>query len=211
MNKHSWSVILIACYCSPARAQQLPGLSAPPTPAPSPSALNVGPSRSDVYFGSVPTGAATPDVLPLSLADAIARGLKYNLGVITSGQNIRASRAARLRDLSQLLPNLTAGVSETRQQVNLAAFGFSGFPGVPQVVGPFNVFDARAYLTQSVLDFTAITNHPASNENVKASEFAFRDAQDTVVVVAVNLYLQAGTGASRSPSALPRLTTPHAL
>jgi len=211
MNKHSWSVILIACCCSPARAQQLPGLSAPPTPAPSPSALNAGPSRSDLYNGSVPTGAATPDILPLSLADAIARGLKYNLGVITSGQNIRASRAARLRALSQLLPNLTAGVSETRQQVNLAAFGFSGFPGVPQVVGPFNVFDARAYLSQSVLDFTAINNHRASNENVKASEFAFRDAQDTVVFVAVNLYLQAVTGASRITDALAQVNTSQAL
>src|SRR5260370_42449799 len=105
MNKHSWIVILIACCC-PVEGEQLPGLTAPPTPAPSPSALNAGPSRSDLYNGSVPTGAATPDILPLSLADAIARGLKYNLGVITSGQNIRASRAARLRALSQLLPNL---------------------------------------------------------------------------------------------------------
>src|SRR5438445_13403206 len=108
MNKHSWSVILIACCGSLGKAQQLPGLTAGPTPAPAQSTAYGVVSRSDLYNGSVPTGAATPDVLPLSLSDAIARGLKYNLGVVTSGQNIRASRAARLRALSQLLPNVTA-------------------------------------------------------------------------------------------------------
>ena len=118
---------------------------------------------------------------------------------------------SRLRALSQLLPNLTAGVSETREQLNLAAFGFSGFPGIPTIVGPFNIFDARAFLSQSALDFAAIYNHRASRENVRATEFAFRDAQDTVVFVASSLYLLAISGASRITEAQAQVDTSQAL
>ena len=104
-------------------------------------------------FGSVPQGSATNNVLPLSVSDAIDRALKYNLGPILSEQDARASRAERLRTLSDLLPKVSASVNETVQQVNLAAFGFSSFPGVPSVIGPFNLFDARARYSQTVVDF----------------------------------------------------------
>jgi outer membrane protein TolC len=216
MHKYHWSLIWIACCCSFAAAQQpppvgIPGLSAPPTPTAAPVIATVPLRTDDPFQGSVPTGRATSAILPLSLDGAITRALKYNLGVVSSDQNIRISRASRLRALSQLLPNLTTGVSETREQVNLAAFGFSGFPGIPQVVGPFNVFDARAYLSQSVLDFSAINHHRASAENLHAAEFAFRDAQDTVVFVAASLYLRAIAGASRITEAQAQVDTSQAL
>jgi outer membrane protein TolC len=79
------------------------------------------------------------------------------------------------------------------------------------VVGPFNVIDARAYLSQSALDFTAINNHRAATENLRAAQFDFRDAQDTVVFAAVNLYLQAVTGASRITDAQAQVNTSQAL
>jgi outer membrane protein TolC len=216
VKKYGWPLIGIACCCGLAEAQQpappiTPGLSATPTRAAAPITPSVPTRTSDPFQGSLPTGKATPDILPLSLDDAIARALKYNLGVVTSDQNIRISRASRLRALSQLLPNLTTSVSETREQVNLAAFGFSGFPGVPNVVGPFNVFDARAYLSQSALDFTAINNHRASKESLRAAEFAFRDSQDTVVFVASSLYLLAISGASRITEAQAQVDTSQAL
>src|SRR5580704_18195851 len=110
MNKLHWTLALIAACCSLADAQQaapvgLPGLSAPPTQPATSVTVSAPPGRGDPFQGSVPTGEATPGILPLSLDEAISRGLKYNLGVITSDQDIRISRASRLRALSQLLPN----------------------------------------------------------------------------------------------------------
>lgn len=163
------------------------------------------------YTGSVPSGHATTGVWDVSLDDAIARGLKYNLGLLTSEHSTRLSRAARLRALSELLPTITARASETGQQVNLAAFGFRGFPAIPNVAGPFQVFDARAYLSQSVLDFTAINNNRAASENLSAAQHSLQNARDSVVFAVISLYLQAVAGGARIEAAQAQVNTSQAL
>lgn len=168
-------------------------------------------NASGVYLGSVPQGQASPRVLDLSLADAVQRGLRQNLGVITGGEQEQLTRVTRLRALNALLPNVSARATDTLQQVNLAAFGFPGFPGVSQVVGPFNVVDARAYVSQNVLNLSAIENRRAARSSSEAARFAVQDARDQVVLVVVNLYLQAITAASNAQSAQAQLDTATAL
>ncbi len=163
------------------------------------------------FEGAVVAGTATPGELALSLSDSIRRGLRNNLGALLSRQETRSAQAARTRALSNLLPNLTTRTSATEQQVNLAAFGFSGFPGVPQVVGPFSVYDARALLSQSVVDFSALNNSRASSENIKASRLSYQNARDTVVLAVANLYLQAIAGESRISSVQAQVNTADAL
>src|SRR5262249_4096714 len=96
------------------------------------------------FLGSVPTGEAEPAGLPVSRRVALARAPRYNLGIIERQPASRAARAVRLRNLSALLPALSARVSATRQTVNLQASGLRlNIPGtvVPIVVGPFDVTD----------------------------------------------------------------------
>ena len=85
-------------------------------------------------------GNATGTSIPLSIADAIDRALKYNLETILTDQDTRVARAARLRTLSELLPRVNASVSEYVQQINLAAFGFTSFPGVAPGCGTLQCF-----------------------------------------------------------------------
>ncbi len=162
-------------------------------------------------LGGAPAGKATGEVLPLSLADAITRGLKYNLGVLLGEQNLRSAQGARWRVLSELLPNLKTNVSDTEQQVNLAAFGFSSFPGINSIVGPFNVFDARLVLSQTVLDFRAWNRSKAEAENLKAEEHSFKNTRDLAVLACASLYLQASAGKSRIDSARAQIDTAQAL
>ena len=45
---------------------------------------------------------------------------------------------------SALLPYVSSDLLVSQQQINLAALGFSGFPGIPQIVGPFQYVDLRS-------------------------------------------------------------------
>lgn len=163
------------------------------------------------FLGGIPSGKATDEVLPLSLTEALRRGLDYNLGTVLSEQSVRAARGARMLALSQLLPKVTAGLNEMQQQVNLAAFGFKGYPGMRTVVGPFNVFDVRAYVSQTVLDFSSLNRYRAEKENVRAAESSRENARDMVVYVCSNLYLQAVADQSRIDAVRAQVKTARVL
>ena len=148
-----------------------PGL---PSPQAGPSAAQSGSSSSSSgggatqspaapqtqsnFSGSVP-GKFVPGVLPITLEDAIERGLKQNLGALLSNQDVQAAHGTRWQQLSALLPHVTASPLIDVSQVNLKEFGFTfNIPGqnVPSVVGPFSYFDARAFLSQQLFDWKAI-------------------------------------------------------
>ena len=70
------------------------------------------------YLGSTPQGIATKGTLNLSLEDAIARGLRFNLGLIDSQQADADVRAQRARSLAALLPQISARAEQTYQQLS---------------------------------------------------------------------------------------------
>ena len=76
------------------------------------------------FAGSVPTGTLKPGVLDLSVEEAIDRGLKYNLGIVLSGQASAQARAAHLKELSSILPKLDGNLRESDYKANLRAEGF---------------------------------------------------------------------------------------
>jgi outer membrane protein TolC len=160
--------------------------------------------------GGVPTGRATTDEIALSLTDAIERGLRFNLGSILGGAAVTAAEGARKESLADLLPQLRAGLAESRQTINIAEFGFT-FPGVPQIIGPFSVFDARAYVHQSILDLKAINKSRAASNTREAARQDERGVRDLVVLVCGQLYLQAVAGESRIATVRAQLDTAEAL
>ena len=189
-----------------AQAQVAPPPSQPPAPARAASPLTASP-----FLGGVPTGTATRDSLSLSIFDAINRALGHNLGVLQAEESVGRARGTRWRALSGLLPTLTGRVTEVRQEVNLAAFGFPLPLGFPSFVGPFNVFDARVYLTQPVLDLHALNDARAETHNVAAAQFSYKSARDLVVLVAANAYLQALASSSRADSVRAQTQTAQAI
>ncbi len=157
--------------------------------------------------GSIPQGKATAETIPLTLLEAIDRGLRYNLGLVLSQQGTASAEASRLRALADMLPNLKASVGDSQQQINLAAYGFQLQPGQNPIVGPFNVFDARAAVTQDVLNFKSIYNRRAANENLRAAKLNYQDTRDLVVLVVGASYLQAIAGISRVEAAEAQFKT----
>ena len=97
--------------------------------------------------------------------------------------------------MSALLPNLNGGISENAAQQNLAAEGLR-FPGFPTIVGPYGYFDARVYLTQSILNLKALNRERGAAEDERAAHYSYKDARDLVVLATGNAYLQALSGAA---------------
>lgn len=141
------------------------------------------------YNGSAPTGKASDTVLPLTLDEALTRGLRYNLGALEQSASVEQAQGQQRVARSALLPNLNMAISEVYERENLRTVGIS-LPSVPEAV-KFNYIDARAArLNQSVFDLVRIDNLRSANETLKASTFTARNARDLIVLAVGGSYLQ---------------------
>ena len=181
----------------------------PPGGASAAAALSIPPQG--LALGGVPTGQPTAGTMPLSLLEAVERGLKYNLAGLLGAQGVRAAEGARQFARSQLLPTLSAGISESQAQINLKAYGFSGISGTGYMIGPFSIFDGRFYLTQTIFDWKAINDVRAGSEQSKASQLSYQGIRDQVVLVCGQLYLRAVAGKSRIEAARAQVQTAQVL
>jgi outer membrane protein TolC len=163
------------------------------------------------YLGGVPTGTASPTAVSLSLEDAVARGLRQNLGGLLSADAQTGARGERWRALSALLPNLTTATSFGVRQNDLKAIIGITVPGHPPVIGPFGVFDARGYLNQSIFDWESIERARSSTAQEKSAEFSYKNARELIVAVVVSNYLLVIADQSQVESATAQRDTAKAI
>jgi outer membrane protein TolC len=143
---------------------------------------------SDSFKGSLVEGKATDGVLDLSLDDAIQRGLRTNLGLILQTASQKNANGQRLEQLQSLLPTVNAAASYSVEQINLAAEGIK-FPGLNPIIGPFQVMDFRAFLTQNLVNVQALQSYIAAKHSFNAAKLTAEDARDMVVLTIGNAYL----------------------
>ena len=168
--------------------------------------LALAQATGSAYTGSVSGEQAVPGVRPLSLDQAIQMGLKYNLGLILSGENIRTAHGQRLQSLQALLPTVNASAKEAAQQTNLRAEGLK-IPGFPSIIGPYGYTDIRASLQWSVVSVSSLQNYLAARHDFEGSNLSEQDARDMVVLTVGNAYLLCISDASRIQSAEAEVST----
>lgn len=110
------------------------------------------------------------------------------------------TRTAQAR--ASLLPNFDAVVTSQNQTRNLAAFGIRlniPVPGFqfPEVVGPFSTVDARASISQSIFDLSAIRRFQASRTGADAAAEEKDNAHDLITGEVARAYVAAIMGQSR--------------
>src|SRR5215469_4229597 len=149
-----------------------------------------------VNFGSVPSGTATNEILHLTLRDAIDRAVRYNLGQIESGENARIARGQRLRGLSALLPQVSAGAAENVEQFSASTLGIKG-PQIPAVIGPFSFSTAQANASQTLFSFESIQRLHAASSAEQAAQLTYSDTLDVITLIVGNAYLQVIQAGSR--------------
>jgi outer membrane protein len=114
--------------------------------------------------------AQGPGPVRLSFADAVRRVASQDAPPAVEIAGFRTDAAsARVRQVrSGLLPNLSLSGSWANRNFNSKAQGIS-FPGVPTIIGPFNAYDGRVRLTQTLFDFSNLGRVNAAKSQANAA------------------------------------------
>jgi outer membrane protein TolC len=170
-------------------------------------------SAANAFFGSVTAHPATDEIIKLSLDEAIALGLKNNLGLKEAENGEKSLQGQKNQALQMFLPtiNLTGDLGVHQQ--NLAAMGFgpgtmfsSLFPGGKMPAGFSEI--TRDDLTEGKIQFgqmlfsgPVIAGWKAVGAAERAAHFARMLARSEVVQQVASAYLHAIAAASEVDNA----------
>ncbi len=172
-------------------------------------------SASSPYFGSVTAKPATDEVLKLSLDDAVARGLKTNLGLKEAESQERYVHGEKQEALQEFLPTITLEGDTGIYQHDLAALGFgpaafkkisSLFPGGKLPAGFSEITkdtltEGQIRYKQTLFSGPVIAGWAAAGAEEKSYHFAKMSARGEVVQQVATAYLKAIAAASEVDNA----------
>lgn len=205
VNAKVWPLLALFCAFSVVANAQKPAEDLPSAPVP-----NILTTK---LPGGVTIDRATPDALPLSLDEAIDRGLQHNLQMELVRQNQRMVHGQVLVVANNLLPSLSAEAYTRTQMINLAAMGFK-----PQSLGPLlNTFGippgqfstivkvdttaAQLNVNQQLFNLPAYYLYRAAQKDDTVASLTTLNAEGTVVLKIGTQYLLALADASQIENA----------
>jgi outer membrane protein TolC len=167
-------------------AQQKPE-DLPQAPTPNPAVIQLA--------GGVTVERATPGAMPLSIDEAVERGLKHNLGILLQIQNQRSIHGQVLTVKNNLLPSMTATAKTSTQEINLAALGFkpgkieftANFPTIVKV----DVTSAQINLNQQLFNVPAYYLYRAAQKADDVASWSRLNQEGTVTLNVGTQYLRA--------------------
>jgi outer membrane protein TolC/DNA-binding MarR family transcriptional regulator len=138
-------------------------------------------------------GTARADTT-LTMEQAIHLAIQNNLTSKLAKAGTEAARGKAIQDTAGLLPQFSGAMSQTRQfKTNLAAEGFGDIPipGFFPVIGPYNIFDARLYLTQTLFNANAFWKMREGRAGKRIAALQEDLAREQVATAAALAYLEA--------------------
>ncbi len=165
-------------------------------------------------LGGMPSGEPSDEVLELTMADALERAVRHNLGLFLQKQRLAESVADRRSARSRLFPSLEAEIRSERDQINFEASPFSRFRPDDAPSGPaiatFDVYDARLSLQLSLFDLPGIKTLAAHKALEQAAEHTTQLIRNAVVLLVGNLYFRTTAAERHVTAATAELTTAEA-
>ena len=143
---------------------------------------------------SVPGAAKiSPARSTLNLSEAISLATQNNLATLLAVERKREAQGIEKESRAGLLPNLSGVAYQANLTVNLASLGFQPgtFPGFNSpFIGPFNNFDARVRLQQTIFSLSALRNYQAGRAGVRRAEIEEELAREQVATFTALRYLE---------------------
>lgn len=162
------------------------------------------------FLGSVPSGSISDKPIELSLEDAIARGLRSNLGVIESQAALRQAQAQKLRSLSAMVPSVSALLRQNLDNLNRVAIDLK-VPGKPDSTGQFAYQEGYLAFSDTGLGLSSLYQYRASRQAAEAQRLSLQDAGNVVALAAGTAYLQVEASESRVATAEAELASAREL
>jgi outer membrane protein len=137
---------------------------------------------------ALPPNAPT-QVLRLTLDQAVALALKQNttaqIAVLQAAESVQDRNIAR----ADLLPQAQLGASDSVRRSNLEASFGQPFPGFPQHIGPFQVFQVGPSFSAPVFDLTLWRRYQAARETANAVKANSLSTREQVILLVVSQYI----------------------
>ncbi len=130
-----------------------------------------------------------PAVRTLSLGEALRLADQRELRLIVSQERVAQAMARIGQSRSALLPQLNLNAYQNRQTRDLRTAGMA-FAGDP-LVGPFNVFDARAQITQTIFDASALARLSAARAGQALTAAQLRQTKEDVLALVATMFVDA--------------------
>ncbi|PYP77875.1 MAG: hypothetical protein DMD35_13640 [Gemmatimonadetes bacterium] len=142
---------------------------------------------------------AADSTVRLTLGEAVRIAARQNPQVGSARSRLGAAEARVTQHRADLLPTLSLDARQTGGTFNSAALFPLDFPSAPgqpplldrngSILGPLNVFDARAHVSQTLLDAGAIERLRGARTSVQAADADVSNVAETVGLIAANAYL----------------------
>jgi outer membrane protein len=147
-------------------------------------------ARAQSPNAAVPPANATADAVRLSLEQAVALALKQNptqqIAVLNAAESVQDKNISR----AALLPQADLRVADSANRVNIQAqFGGARIPGLPQHIGPYQLFSAGPTFSTPILDLSLWKKYQASRSDVDAAKANSLTTREQVILLVVSQYI----------------------
>lgn len=134
--------------------------------------------------------AYAEEILRLNLSEALAMAQERQADVIMANERVNQALARITEARSPLLPQLMASASQNRQTRDLRSVGMATAGSDPHI-GPFNSFDARIRLTQTIFDKGALERLKAAQDSHALSLAQYSQVKQDVLALVATIYVDA--------------------
>ena len=129
-------------------------------------------------------------VIHLSFSQTLQLARKRHVNMILADERIVQALAVLGENRSALFPQVRATAQQARQTRDLSSAGIS-LPGQRTLVGPFNSFDARLKITQTLFDASLCQRLKTAQENAQLSTTQYQKTEQDVLALIANFFVQA--------------------
>ena len=137
---------------------------------------------------TTPAAEPQPQQLPLTIAGAIRMALSEGTQARLARTGEERARIAQREALDAMLPQANANLLRYNQSINLETFGFT-LPGLPPIVGPFNVTDAQVTAAMQLFNIAALRAYQSRKAGLNASRYDVERAENDVAAAVARLYV----------------------